>query len=69
MSSFTRGDGGKDIVSRKSSTSRVQETDMLTELVLGEEAQLEGSWRVDSRMGEGFGKLGGPGSHDPIGVS
>lgn len=60
MSSFTRGDGGKDIVSRKSSTSRVQETDVLTELVLGGEAKLEGSWRVDSRMGGGLWKTRWP---------
>lgn len=36
---------------------------MLTELVLGEEAQLGGSWRVDSRKGEGLWRTRWPWLH------
>lgn len=56
------GDGGKGIVGSSSQGSKVRETDRLAELVLGQEAHLEGFGEGTPGRGQGgLGRQGGPG--------
>lgn len=59
--------GGKDVVSRESSMSQVQEPDRLTELVLERRLHSEGlgEWAPAGERRGAFGKQGGPGYMRP----